>query len=224
MPEIDAEGNFIIGSKHKPAPELVVQPGVEFNHLNVVDYNPASAVHLSRFLREQSGLVYEAHSTDYQLPQAYQDLVRDGFVILKVGPALTFALREALEALERIEAELVPAPGRSRLSEVMEKLMLKDPRHWEDHYPGDEPNKRLLRRYSYSDRVRYYWTDPQAVAAVQTLLHNLRQTTIPETMLSAYLPEAYRAVRAGKLTSDPFAIAKHRVQSSLQTYAAACGQ
>ncbi len=203
---------------------LVVQPGVEFNHLNVVDYNPASAVHLSRFLREQSGLVYEAHSTDYQRPQAYQDLVRDGFVILKVGPALTFALREALEALERIEAELVPAPGRSRLSEVMEKLMLKDPRHWEDHYPGDEPNKRLLRRYSYSDRVRYYWTDPQAVAAVQTLLHNLRQTTIPETMLSAYLPEAYRAVRAGKLTSDPFAIAKHRVRSALQPYAAACGQ
>ncbi len=203
---------------------LVVQPGVEFNHLNVVDYNPLPAAHLVKLLKEESGLVYEAHSTDYQRPQSYRSLVRDGFVILKVGPALTFAMREALEALERIETELVPSEKCSRLAEVMDRLMLKDPQHWERHYLGDEQTKWLLRRYSYSDRVRYYWACPEATAAVQTLMRNLRETAIPETLLSAYLPEAYQAVRTGDLASDPLAIVKHRIRSVLQVYAAACVQ
>lgn len=51
-------------------------------------------------------MVYEAHSTDYQTQTAYQELVRDHFAILKVGPALTFALREAIFALAQIEQEL----------------------------------------------------------------------------------------------------------------------
>ena len=203
---------------------LVVQPGVEFNHLSVVDYDPLPAVHLTQFLKRESGLVYEAHSTDYQRPQSYRNLVHDGFVILKVGPALTFAMREALEALERIEAELVPAEKRSRLAEVMEQLMLQDPQHWEHHYLGDERTKRILRRYSYSDRVRYYWANPQAAAAVETLVRNLRETTIPETMLSAYLPDAYRAMRAGALASEPLGIVKHRIRSVLEVYAAACAE
>ena len=201
---------------------LVVQPGVEFNHMDVVDYDPQHAAHLTRFLKEEHGLVYEAHSTDYQRPQAYRSLVRDGFAILKVGPALTFAMREALEALERIEAELAPPEKRSRLAAVMEHVMLEDPQHWKHHYSGDEQTIKLLRRYSYSDRVRYYWTKPQAVAAVDTLLRNLRETTIPETVLSAYLPDVYRAVRAGELRSDPLEMVKHRIRSVLSGYAAAC--
>ncbi len=203
---------------------LVVQPGVEFNHMNVVDYNPESAVHLTQLVKEESGLIYEAHSTDYQRPESYRSLVRDGFVILKVGPAITFAMREALEALERIEAELLPAGKRSRLADVMEQVMLDDPQHWEHHYSGDERTKRLLRRYSYSDRVRYYWTNTRAKVAVDTLMQNLQETVIPETMLSAYLHEAYCAVRAGELQPDPLAIVKHRIRSVLQAYATACVQ
>ena len=203
---------------------LVVQPGVEFNHLNVVDYDPAPAAHLTQWLKRESGFIFEAHSTDYQRPQSYRSLVRDGFSILKVGPALTFAMREALESLERIEAELLPAEKRSHLAEVMERLMLEYPQNWEHHYLGDEQTKRLLRRYSYSDRVRYYWTNPQAKAAVDALLQNLQETSIPETMLSAHLPEAYRAVRAGELACDPVEIVKHRIRTVLQAYAAACVQ
>ena len=49
---------------------LVVQPGVEFNHDSVVDYDPARAVHLTELLKDEEALVYEAHSTDYQQPEA----------------------------------------------------------------------------------------------------------------------------------------------------------
>ena len=73
---------------------VVVQPGVEFDHDSVIDYNAAKARHLQVFLQEHPELVMEAHSSDYQRPEAYAELIRDGFSILKVGPALTFALRE----------------------------------------------------------------------------------------------------------------------------------
>jgi D-tagatose-1,6-bisphosphate aldolase subunit GatZ/KbaZ len=72
---------------------LVVQPGVEFDHHGVEHYQPQQAIELSQFIGQQPGLIYEAHSTDYQAPLAYKQLVRDHFAILKVGPALTFALR-----------------------------------------------------------------------------------------------------------------------------------
>src|SRR5208282_4719050 len=155
---------------------LVVQPGVEFNHDSVVDYEPERAAQLTALLNETKGLVFEAHSTDYQRPEAYRALVHDGFAILKVGPALTFAMREALEALSLIEVELVSPEKRSDLMNVMEQVMQKDPHNWEHHYIGDKHTQSLLRRYSYSDRIRYYWNDPQAKKAVETLILNLRQT------------------------------------------------
>ena len=73
---------------------LVVQPGVEFGDDFILDYRPSMARHLRRFA-ETIPFVYEAHSTDYQTGEALQNLVRDHFAILKVGPALTFAFREA---------------------------------------------------------------------------------------------------------------------------------
>jgi D-tagatose-1,6-bisphosphate aldolase subunit GatZ/KbaZ len=201
---------------------LVVQPGVEFNHDSVVDYEPERAAQLAALLDETKGLVFEAHSTDYQRPEAYRALVHDGFAILKVGPALTFAMREALEALSMIEVELVSPEKRSGLMNVMEQVMLKDPHNWERHYVGDQHAQSLLRRYSYSDRIRYYWNDPQAKKAVETLILNLHQTRIPETMLSTFLPDEYRAVRAGTLQPDAESLVKHRIRQVLHVYAEAC--
>lgn len=201
---------------------LVVQPGVEFNHDSVVDYDPARAVHLTGLLREREGLVYEAHSTDYQRPEAFRMLVRDGFAILKVGPALTFAMREALAALSSIEAELVPREQCSQLMDVLERVMREQPRNWEDHYKGDERSMCLQRRYSYSDRVRYYWDQPDVAESVRTLMSNLGRMEIPETMISFYLPEQYREVRAGRLKPGAHEMIIHRIRQALRPYADAC--
>jgi D-tagatose-1,6-bisphosphate aldolase subunit GatZ/KbaZ len=211
-----------LGNAWRRVIALVVQPGVEFNHDSVIDYDAAGAAPLVEFLKEEKDLVYEAHSTDYQRPESYRHLVRDGFAILKVGPALTFAMREALQALAFIEVELVEPARSSRLMKVLESVMLAEPRHWEHHYTGDEQAKRLQRRYSYSDRVRYYWTNPQVKAAVDRLIENLREQAIPETLLSAFLPEQYSAVRAGALRADAHAIILHRIRAVLRIYAQAC--
>lgn len=201
---------------------LVVQPGVEFNHDSVVDYISSKTVQLRKLLRDEPGLVFEAHSSDYQRPHAYKELVDDGFPILKVGPALTFALREALFALELIESELIPPKRCSYLSEVVERQMLLHPQHWVKHYHGTAEQQRLLRRYSYSDRIRYYWTDPEIQAAVNILMSNLGEVVIPETLLSAAMPPEYLAVRAGRLKATPHELIIHRIQQAILPYAVAC--
>ena len=201
---------------------LVVQPGVEFDHARVVDYDRDRTGGLRAVLEEEAGLVFEAHSTDYQVPERLSELVADGWAVLKVGPALTFALREALFALARIEDELVGAEQRSDLAAVVEAEMVADPRWWRGHHHGDEAQQALARRYSYSDRMRYYWPRPAVVAAQERLLANLTRTGVPLTMLSAHLPDQYARVRAGHLAAEPTAIALDRVREVLRAYSRAC--
>jgi D-tagatose-1,6-bisphosphate aldolase subunit GatZ/KbaZ len=202
---------------------LVVQPGVEFDHDGVVDYSRPKASSLSSWLRETGKtFVFEAHSTDYQKPAAYSQLVQDGFAILKVGPALTFSMREALFALATMEQELVPVTEASHLPEVIEQTMLANPAAWEPYYEGTPGEQKYLRVYSYSDRMRYYWTNPRIEAAVDRLTENLRSLTLPETMLSAYLPRQYERIRQGILKNDAVSLVVDRVRDVLRVYAAAC--
>jgi D-tagatose-1,6-bisphosphate aldolase subunit GatZ/KbaZ len=201
---------------------LVVQPGVEFDHTKVIDYKPEVARDLSQALAQLPGMVFEAHSTDYQSADALRHLVHDGFAILKVGPGVTFALREALYALADIEAELVPEHEQSKLREVVEKVMLEKPGNWERYYHGDEREQRLLRTYSYSDRVRYYWPDADIDAAVHKLVRNLDAMPIPENLLSRYLPAQYWARRAGSIDTRPHSLIRSKIREVIEMYAAAC--
>jgi D-tagatose-1,6-bisphosphate aldolase subunit GatZ/KbaZ len=204
---------------------LVVQPGVEFDHDAVVAYERSKASALVEWLRAQSEpIVFEAHSTDYQLPEAYVQLVEDGFAILKVGPALTFAMREALDALEDVESQLVAEADRSHLSSVMEEAMLREPKDWAPYYAGGPAEQKLLRKYSYSDRVRYYWHQPEIAASVERLVENLSGVKIPESMLSRYLPEQYLRLREGEISGDPVALIVDKVRDVLRVYATACGK
>lgn len=201
---------------------LVVQPGVEFDHINVIDYQPQKAVALSAMVEAYDTLIFEAHSTDYQTPQALRQLVKDHFAILKVGPALTFALREALFSLAAIEEELLPAKACSGLRHVLENVMLDRPEYWQNHYHGDGNARRLARGYSYSDRVRYYWPDSQLDEAFARLVRNLADWPIPLPLISQYMPLQYIKVREGDLKAAPRELIIDHIQDILQQYHAAC--
>lgn len=201
---------------------LVVQPGVEFDHVQVVPYDRSKTTELRRVLDTEPTMVFEAHSTDYQTADRLAALVQDHWAILKVGPGLTFALREALFALAHVEAELLPEAKRSWLREVVEERMTASPEQWAGYYEGDDVTRRLARRYSFSDRLRYYWPDPEIEAAQERLLANLAAVTIPLPLISQYLPRQYDRVAAGDLAADPRSLVVDRVRDALRPYAHAC--
>ena len=139
---------------------------VMFDYRRVLDYEQAKAKRLSKLLNAEPTIVFETHSTDYQSPATLAALVSDDFAILKVGPALTFAMREALYGLDNIARECDPSWGDNALEPEMERIMLAEPKYWLDYYRGAPEQQRLLRHYSYSDRIRYYWPAEDAKAAV----------------------------------------------------------
>jgi len=169
---------------------LVVQPGVEFGHSDVVHFDAGKAKALSASLSSLPGIVFEAHSTDYQTPEGLRALVANGFAILKVGPWLTFALREALYGLDAVADVMEGHAPRGGLMSAMERVMRASPKHWQAYYSGDETDLWLQRHFSLSDRIRYYWTDPQAREAVEGLLQRLEDRRVPATVLSQFLPQS----------------------------------
>lgn len=182
---------------------VVVQPGVEFGDDQVFLYNREEAKQLCTKLKEYPDIVFEGHSTDYQSAECLKQMVEDGIAILKVGPALTYGLREALFGLSMMEKELVPEQERADFISVMEKTMLEKPDNWKKHYHGNEKELQLARKYSFSDRARYYIGLEDNTEAINKLFDNLRKYDIPMNMLHQYMPLQYNKVRDGIITKDP---------------------
>ncbi|WP_419206723.1 tagatose-bisphosphate aldolase subunit KbaZ [Photobacterium leiognathi] len=203
---------------------LVVQPGVEFDHIGVIDYCSEKANLLSKVVDDYPQMVFEAHSTDYQTQQAYNELVRDHFAILKVGPALTFAMREALFNLCEIEAEIIPKAHCSNLRELIETRMCEAPEHWQKYYHGSESEQRFSRCFSFSDRMRYYWPDDVINQAQATLFRNLSRVDIPLPLLSQYMPMQFQHVREGLISLDPNSLVLDTIRQVLRAYSKACSE
>ncbi|MBP1805820.1 class II D-tagatose-bisphosphate aldolase non-catalytic subunit [Rubellimicrobium aerolatum] len=190
---------------------LVVQPGVEFGALEVHRLPLTRDPGLRQAVAHHDGVVLEAHSTDYQHAQAFPRLAALGFAFQKVGPALTFAWREAvygLDALARLAGwDAGDLPG------TMERLMLADPRHWQKHLDPWAADLRLQRHTSYADRIRYYWPQPEAQAALSRLRAAFEGRTLPDPfLLQAFAPATLD--RAEGLSDLPRAQAL--IQASVQ--------
>jgi D-tagatose-1,6-bisphosphate aldolase subunit GatZ/KbaZ len=201
---------------------LVVQPGVEFDHHKVIDFQAPRAAELAAVAEAQPHMVYEAHSTDYQTPANLRALVQRHFAILKVGPGLTFAMREALWALDRIEREWLGMERSSRLRETVHEAMSANPRFWNKYYSSHGPQLALDQQYSLSDRIRYYWPVPAVESALNRLLANVDASPPPLTLLSQYLPLQYAAIRAGRIRLRSRDLVLYAVEQVLQQYSAAC--
>lgn len=203
---------------------VVVQPGVEFGDDFVHDYDPDKATGLVSTLEDLPALVYEAHSTDYQLAPNLARLVADHFAILKVGPALTFAFREAVCSLEAIEAELLRGRTAERsnlLATVLDSMKEQD-RYWRSYYQGTPEEVELDLCYSLSDRIRYYWSTPKAQAALARLMSNLASRSIPLSLLSQHLPLEYEKVRQGFIRPSADELILSHVMEVTEAYALAC--
>lgn len=202
---------------------IVVQPGVEFGNEDVIVYEPAKAQALSAVLGQVPQFVFEAHSTDYQPEAALSGLVADGFNILKVGPALTFALREAIYGLDQVAIALGLLSPDKTVALAMEELMLREPQHWQKYYHGDAAALHMQRHFSYSDRIRYYWPHPDAVAAVDRLMTALGDREIPMPLISQFLGTLHAAAAVSGQKTDARSLLLLAVRQQTELYSRAAG-
>lgn len=200
---------------------VVVQPGVEFDHSKVIRFKKEEAADISRFI-ENSDWIYEAHSTDYQTETHLKELVQGHFAILKVGPALTFALREALFSLAEIEEQLTDPERCSQFKKVVDAVLLDDTKYWKAYYGEKHSEIMTNLHFSFSDRIRYYWTNERIQSAFDKLMNNLKNSGIPLTMLSQYLPNQYLKVSAETLTCDPESLVMDKIGEVVGQYSRAC--
>ena len=159
---------------------LVVQPGVEFSPMQVHHFPLDRDPDLRRVMMTWPSLCLEAHSTDYQNPQVYPRLANLGFGLHKVGPALTFAYRQAVYGLDMALALVGKSVG---LIETMDRLMTTQPKYWQAHYKsGDD----YARHFGYADRIRYYWPDPAVQSVISKLRTAVDETVIPDPVLRQF--------------------------------------
>lgn len=215
-----AFGNRGIAAAWERVIAVVVQPGVEFGSQEVFHYNHKKAIGVTQAIAQHDHLVLEGHSTDYQSKYALREMVQDGIAILKVGPALTFAAREGLFALEMIERELLGGTGCtcSRFRETLESAMIANDKYWVNHYRGSAQQQKFERAFSLSDRSRYYLSEKTVVKAIETLCKNLESTAIPYSLLHQYLPRQAERILQGKLENKPIAILENHIGDVIEDY------
>ena len=215
----------VFEAEHAPFEDVVafvVQPGVEFGDDFAVQYVPENAKALCGALKKLYPLVFEGHSTDYQTAESLRNMVRDGIQILKVGPALTFGLREALLALADCEEIMIADPNaRSGVKNAIVQEMDADDRYWKSYYHGTPDEVAFKKIFSYSDRCRYYLPSSGVVCAIRKLLANTAD--VPVALISQYFPRQYEKVMRSELKTSGLALLLDRVGNWCDPYAAACG-
>ena len=197
---------------------IVVQPGVDFGNSQIFAFDRQKAASLSAAVADIPGAAFEAHSTDYQAPGALHDLVASHFAILKVGPELTAAYREAVVAMASIE-EWLPVSGKSGILNVIDDVMIGDPKYWRD-YVGDDARAGLDRLFGLSDRIRYYWPNAAIQKALKALCANIDGASGEVGLIAQFakLPEG----RAGSGLPLSQQIVQARVGAVVAKYSAAC--
>ena len=161
--ELDSALKRVIG--------IVVQPGVDFGNSQIFAFDKTKAAALAATIQQIPSAVFEAHSTDYQTPQALHDLVASRFAILKVGPELTAAYREAVVAMACIEYSL-PIAAKSNIMSVIANVMNANPIYWQG-YIANDAHAELMKIYGLSDRIRYYWPRKEIQDALKILHANI---------------------------------------------------
>jgi D-tagatose-1,6-bisphosphate aldolase subunit GatZ/KbaZ len=138
-----------------------------------------------------------------------------------VGPALTFALREALFALEDMERILYPfSPegGYSYFRDTLEAKLMNDDKHWKKYYHGSSQEKAYARRFSLSDRSRYYLEDEGIRASIARLIANVNAAELPFGLTSQYFPEQKERILTAKKTVTAEMLIKERIKDVIKTY------
>jgi tetratricopeptide (TPR) repeat protein len=88
---------------------------------------------------------------------------------------------------------------------------------------GEAAAQAFARRYSFSDRVRYYWGVPAVRESLARLMRNLKRVPLPLPLVSQFFPRGYRKIREGEMPLTAEALLHSRIEAVLEDYRFATG-
>ena len=101
--------------------------------------------------------------------------------------------------------------------ETLDTAMQENPKYFAKHYYGSATEIAYKRKYSFSDRWRYYYATPEVEKAIDTLFANFKDG-VPLGLLDQFLPIQYTKVRNGELANDPKVLVMDRVCNCIDEY------
>ena len=212
--------NINIGGSIPGLDIYINKPGVEFDNDGVIEFVSEKARALSETILQYKRIVFEGHSTDYQTPYSLRKMVESGVFILKVGPELTFAYREALTGMEKILNEI---NGYHGFSDALLTAMNDNDANWHNHYVNNAKTLQIYQQYSFSDRCRYYLGDIRVKKAIEELKDRFNKSTIPLFLVHQFLPFQYCKIRDCNMKLNFDAIVDDMVSLVLDNYRYASG-
>jgi D-tagatose-1,6-bisphosphate aldolase subunit GatZ/KbaZ len=96
--------------------------------------------------------------------------------------------------------------------------MKSEPNYWAKYYHAQGAALDYDLQYSLSDRIRYYWPNPEISNAQAAMFRNLTQNPPPPALISQYLPIGYAAMREGSSGAAPAELAMTNVAAVLDQY------
>jgi len=80
----------------------------------------------------------------------------------------------------------------------------------------------MARKFSFSDRIRYYWPVDSVQISLSTLIENLREIGLPLSLVNLFFPFQFEKIRMDQIENDPVAIILDHIQRVYQRYLLAC--
>ena len=201
----------------------VVQPGVEFDHHSVIDYQPDKAARLERGHHRRAGhgvrgaldRLPDTRRTERAGPRSFRH--PQG----RARPHLRAARSVVGTGCDRARMDRGIAPGRPARGGAG-SACARQPGYWQRYYHSRDHALTIDLQYSLSDRIRYYWPDPAIEQARQRLFDNLRANPPPMPLISQFMPHALHALRTGNATADPLSLTIAHISATLDDYDHAC--
>jgi len=89
---------------------------------------------------------------------------------------------------------------------------------WSTFCHGSEQDKAYARKYSLSDRARYYLDDSEIQASIDCLLKNINAIPLPYGMLSQFFSDVKETVMNSGQTITAEMLVKERVKNVIKDY------
>ena len=96
--------------------------------------------------------------------------------------------------------------------------MLENPKDWEKYYFGTDKEIKLSRKYSFSDRSRYYIANEKVTQSIDKLIINIDSCNVPLGMIKQYFPNAFEKIRDGKISKSAKNLLKSNVEDVVEDY------